>query len=210
MLASSSSTLSRVRNYQSYSILMPLPLHLGYLIPHGTLPSRRRQLPRLHHLITLLGKHMFWVFKVILVASAAWGCSKRKQEFLDQEAEGSDRDNGECEREGNFTGHVTHSCDLDKDLANLDNKNQAVMGFGCIALSTGHKERVVLARAVYSRPKPALLDDPPRSVDNRTGKMVLRRVFARQTMLLRQWGTTVILVTRTPGFFLLSWTYLSL
>ncbi|OIW30336.1 multidrug resistance-like protein [Coniochaeta ligniaria NRRL 30616] len=95
---------------------------------------------------------------------------------------------------------VTHACDLDKDLANLENGGQTVVGSKGNALSGGQKQRVALARALYSRPQLALFDDPLNSLDNHTAELVFNRVFAAKTGLLRQWGTTVVLVTQAAKF----------
>jgi predicted ABC-type transport system involved in lysophospholipase L1 biosynthesis ATPase subunit len=57
-----------------------------------------------------------------------------------------------------------------------------------------------LARALYSRPRLALFDDPLSSLDNKTAQQVFSRVFGNGSGLLRQWGTTVILVTHAGRF----------
>jgi ATP-binding cassette, subfamily C (CFTR/MRP), member 1 len=61
-----------------------------------------------------------------------------------------------------------------------------------------------LARAVYSRPQLAFCDDPFSSLDNHTAQTVFNRVFKKPDGLLRQWGTTIVLVTRSGRLAILS------
>ncbi|KAJ0117931.1 multidrug resistance-like protein [Diaporthe amygdali] len=91
---------------------------------------------------------------------------------------------------------VTHACDLEKDFASLEDGDLTVIGSNGIALSGGQKQRVALARAVYSRPQLALFDDPFSGLDNHTTRVVFSRIFGKDTGLLRQWGTTVVLATQ--------------
>lgn len=95
---------------------------------------------------------------------------------------------------------VIHACDLDKDLASLEDGHQTLIGSKGIVLSGGQKQRLALARALYSRPRLALFDDPLSSLDNHTAELVFDRVFAKKTGLLRQWGATVVLVTQAAKF----------
>lgn len=57
-----------------------------------------------------------------------------------------------------------------------------------------------LARAIYSRPELAIFDDPFSSLDHSTAEAVFNRVFSKKTGLLRQWETTIVLVTQAAKF----------
>ncbi|KAI8627665.1 multidrug resistance-like protein [Xylariaceae sp. FL1651] len=100
----------------------------------------------------------------------------------------------------NLYRSVTFACDLNKDFASLEIGDKTIVGSKGIMLSGGQKQRVALARAVYSRPRIAFFDDPFSSLDNHTAQIVFNRIFGKKTGLLRQWGTTVILVTQSSKF----------
>ncbi|TDZ40639.1 ABC transporter atnG [Colletotrichum spinosum] len=92
---------------------------------------------------------------------------------------------------------VLHACDIDKDLAQLSDGDQTIIGSKGAALSGGQKQRIALARAVYSRPQIALFDDVLSGLDNQTAKAVFRRLLSAEEGLLRTWGTTVVLATQS-------------
>ncbi len=53
----------------------------------------------------------------------------------------------------------------------------------CVQLSGGQKARVALARAAYSQPDIALLDDPLSAVDPRVARVLFTRCIGNQGML---------------------------
>ncbi|KXH40319.1 hypothetical protein CNYM01_09093 [Colletotrichum nymphaeae SA-01] len=98
---------------------------------------------------------------------------------------------------------VLQTCDLEKDLAQLPDGDETLIGSKGIALSGGQKQRVALARAIYSRPQIALFDDIFSGLDNHTARAVFQRVFSAKDGILRTWGTTIVLATQSgPVSFL--------
>lgn len=63
---------------------------------------------------------------------------------------------------------VIDACALQADLKMFDAGDETEIGEKGISLSGGQKARVALARAVYSRAKTVLLDDPLSAVDSHT------------------------------------------
>ncbi|KAK1596393.1 multidrug resistance-like protein [Colletotrichum navitas] len=95
---------------------------------------------------------------------------------------------------------VLTACDLEKDLAQLPEGDQTVIGSKGLALSGGQKQRVALARAVYSRPRIALFDDIFSGLDNKTADAVFQRVFSAERGILRAWGTSIVLAIQSVSF----------
>lgn len=86
---------------------------------------------------------------------------------------------------------VLEACALTPDLASFKDGDLSNIGENGIGLSGGQRARVALARAVYSRAKLLLLDDPLSALDHQTAEMIVRKCF--RGPLLE--GRTVILVT---------------
>ncbi|XP_060080880.1 ATP-binding cassette sub-family C member 5-like isoform X2 [Ylistrum balloti] len=85
---------------------------------------------------------------------------------------------------------VIHACGLEPDLALLPNRDMTEIGERGINISGGQKQRLSLARAVYSKSDIYLLDDPLSAVDVHVGRHLFHECIKKT---LR--GKTVILVT---------------
>ncbi|WAQ92564.1 hypothetical protein PtA15_17A45 [Puccinia triticina] len=89
---------------------------------------------------------------------------------------------------------VVAACALTQDLAIMPHGDKTEIGERGISLSGGQKARISLARAIYSRAKILLLDDPLSAVDMHTARTLVEGL---QGDLLR--GRTVVLVTHHLG-----------
>ncbi|KAJ7123089.1 multidrug resistance-associated ABC transporter [Mycena epipterygia] len=82
-------------------------------------------------------------------------------------------------------------CALKPDLGMLEDGDLTEIGVKGVSLSGGQKARVALARAVYSRKKYVLLDDPLSAVDSHTSQFLFEKCLQGPLLASR----TVILVT---------------
>ncbi|KAL1795382.1 hypothetical protein ACET3X_007198 [Alternaria dauci] len=108
------------------------------------------------------------------------------------------RDNilGESYYEESWYKAVVHACVLEQDFAELPNGDATAVGSSAMALSGGQKNRVSLARALYSRRRVVIVDDILSGLDSTTEKLVFSRVFGPEG-LLRQIKSTVVLATHS-------------
>ena len=86
---------------------------------------------------------------------------------------------------------VLAACALTPDLANFKHGDLSNIGENGIGLSGGQRARVALARAMYSRARILLLDDPISGLDHQTAQSVVQRCL---TGPLRE-GRTILFVT---------------
>ncbi|KAK0643416.1 P-loop containing nucleoside triphosphate hydrolase protein [Cercophora newfieldiana] len=89
---------------------------------------------------------------------------------------------------------VLDACCLTDDLEKFRAKDLSLIGENGVGLSGGQKARVALARAIYSRARILLLDDPIAALDHHTATSILRNLFAEKGSVLTA-GRLVILVT---------------
>ncbi|KAJ5794580.1 ABC transporter [Penicillium paradoxum] len=89
---------------------------------------------------------------------------------------------------------VLKACALEIDLALLPLGDQTIVGSNGMTLSRGQKQRIAIARSVYSKASIVILDDALSGLDRRTERQVFNQVFGKEG-LLRQLGSTVVLVT---------------
>lgn len=73
---------------------------------------------------------------------------------------------------------VLEACALLPDLASFKDGDESLIGENGIGLSGGQKARVALSRAVYSRSKVLLLDDPLSALDHNTAEFIVQKCFA--------------------------------
>ncbi|KAJ7843057.1 hypothetical protein B0H14DRAFT_2359165 [Mycena olivaceomarginata] len=86
---------------------------------------------------------------------------------------------------------VIQCCALKPDLEMLEDGDATEIGIKGVSLSGGQKARVALARAIYSRKKYVLLDDPLSAVDSHTSRFLYEKCLQGPLLANR----TVILVT---------------
>ncbi|KAI0050163.1 multidrug resistance-associated ABC transporter [Auriscalpium vulgare] len=86
---------------------------------------------------------------------------------------------------------VIEACALQPDLDILEDGDETEIGARGVNLSGGQKARVALARAIYSRAKYVLLDDPLSAVDSHTARFLFEKLLQGPLLANR----TVILVT---------------
>ncbi|EME46797.1 hypothetical protein DOTSEDRAFT_70690 [Dothistroma septosporum NZE10] len=89
---------------------------------------------------------------------------------------------------------VLDACALTPDLAEFKAGDLSLIGENGIGLSGGQRARVALARAVYSRNKILLLDDPLAALDQQTAEHIVQKLFDGP---LLQHRTAVLVTHRT-------------
>lgn len=86
---------------------------------------------------------------------------------------------------------VLEACALTQDLAAFKHGDLSNIGENGIGLSGGQKARVALARALYSRARVLMLDDPLSALDHQTAETIVQKCLTGSIAE----GRTVILVT---------------
>ncbi|KAL8792793.1 MAG: hypothetical protein Q9195_004606 [Heterodermia aff. obscurata] len=86
---------------------------------------------------------------------------------------------------------VLDICQLASDIDSFKDRDHSLIGENGIGLSGGQRARVALARAVYSRAKFLLLDDPLSALDHQTAEAIVIKLTRGRLVE----GRTIILVT---------------
>lgn len=89
---------------------------------------------------------------------------------------------------------VLDICCLLPDLSNFKAGDLSMIGENGIGLSGGQRARVALARAVYSRSRILLLDDPIAALDHQTAESIVKRLFGDKGSSIMA-GRLVVFVT---------------
>ncbi|CAG8961703.1 hypothetical protein HYFRA_00006243 [Hymenoscyphus fraxineus] len=80
---------------------------------------------------------------------------------------------------------VLHVCGLDEDIHSLSEGRHTALGSRGIAFSEGQRQRLALARGVYSRAPLLILDDIFRSLDSKTAGHIFQRLFSPDGLVKR-------------------------
>ncbi|KAK4236530.1 P-loop containing nucleoside triphosphate hydrolase protein [Achaetomium macrosporum] len=89
---------------------------------------------------------------------------------------------------------VIDACCLRDDLDKFKSKDLTLIGENGVGLSGGQRARVALARAIYSKARILLLDDPIAALDHHTATSILQNLFGDKNSPLTA-GRLVIFVT---------------
>lgn len=89
---------------------------------------------------------------------------------------------------------VLEACALLPDMAEFKHGDLSNIGENGIGLSGGQKARVALARAVYSKAKVIMLDDPLSALDHQTAEFIVRKLLAGPLLADR---STILVTHRT-------------
>lgn len=89
---------------------------------------------------------------------------------------------------------VLEACALLPDMAEFKHGDLSNIGENGIGLSGGQKARVALARAVYSKAKVVMLDDPLSALDHQTAEFIVHKLLAGPLLADR---TTILVTHRT-------------
>lgn len=106
---------------------------------------------------------------------------------------------GTSEYEKGWFNKVAWACGLHSDFDQFPQGINTSVGSNGTSLSGGQKNRISLARALYSRKRLAVLDDVLSGLDTRTEKLVFNRVFGSDGLFSKM-NCTVILATHAIGW----------
>ncbi|CAG8846902.1 7023_t:CDS:2, partial [Racocetra persica] len=91
---------------------------------------------------------------------------------------------------------VIKMCKLEKDLGDLTSGDETEIGENGVVLSNGQKQRVALARTIYSKHEILIIDDFLSAVDLQITKSIYKQFWTSELTINR----TIILVTHCKDF----------
>ena len=94
---------------------------------------------------------------------------------------------------------VIHACALNTDIATFPLGDDTAVGTKGVSLSGGLRQRIALARAMYSRKKLVIIDDALSGLDANTSQMVFDRTLGSQG-LCKNLGSTVVFATHAVRY----------
>lgn len=103
---------------------------------------------------------------------------------------------GQSEFEQGLYEQVLEACSLSYDIQQLPSGDATSVGNNGASMSGGQKQRLALARALYSLAPVVICDDVLSALDNETATAVFENVFGSEGMLKQQ-GRTAILGTHS-------------
>ncbi|OAQ71684.1 ABC multidrug transporter [Purpureocillium lilacinum] len=92
------------------------------------------------------------------------------------------------------------ACCLDHDLGRLPDRDETVVGSRGINMSGGQRQRLALARVLYSRASIVVLDDPFSGLDGSTENTVVDNLLGPKGWF-RRFGTTVFVIGHSGRHF---------
>ncbi|KAI9048359.1 hypothetical protein LZ554_008151 [Drepanopeziza brunnea f. sp. 'monogermtubi'] len=102
---------------------------------------------------------------------------------------------GTSEFDSSWFDEVVSVCALEEDFGALADGHDTMVGSRGIAFSDGQRQRLALARALYSRAPLLILDDVFRSLDARTAMKISERLLSPNG-LIRRSNLTAVIITQ--------------
>ncbi|OKL58600.1 hypothetical protein UA08_06380 [Talaromyces atroroseus] len=109
---------------------------------------------------------------------------------------------GGTEFENSWYRFVISACGLEADMKAIPKGDMCRTGSKGVSLSSGQKQRVSLARAVYSKNRVLVLDDVFSRLDSKTISVISSHLFSREGYI-KTTGRSVILATHTHNIIVL-------
>ncbi|KAJ5038620.1 uncharacterized protein L3040_006301 [Drepanopeziza brunnea f. sp. 'multigermtubi'] len=102
---------------------------------------------------------------------------------------------GTSKFDSSWFDEVVNVCALEEDFSVLADGHDTMVGSRGIAFSDGQRQRLALARALYSRAPLLILDDVFRSLDARTAMKISERLLSPNG-LIRRCNLTAVIITQ--------------